>query len=138
MRIECGGLAQAEDDSALDSIAADAAIDNALRANKLSLLELLIQHGVALLTAHADGSGDDGSLEDVECFTEPSPDQFESCEVPPGVEELVEQIMEDKGVNFNGDGGFFNLTITTATRECEIEVGWYYTASDSNTESETL
>lgn len=155
MRIECGGLnAAAEDEDAaelysLQAAAADFRIPDTsdeaqadVRAMKCELLEILLANGVATLSARADGSGDEGGLEELHCYVEASPEQYEECDVPDRVEALVEQILaaaEDRGaVNFNGDGGFWEITITTATRECAIECGWYYTTSESTTASETL
>lgn len=139
MLIECAGLdaaEAAEADVSLANPGADAV--SRRQATKLALLELLLTHGIAKLKANADGSGDSGQLESIECFVEPAAGEFEECETPDGAEELVETILEDSNVNFDNDGGFFNLTITTATRECEIEIGWYYTESNSNTATETL
>lgn len=151
MLIECGGQ-----DKPVDDVGADVAVNGVgfdyaamyaetnaraietRRATKLALLELLQQHGVAKLQAHADGSGDSGQLESVDCYVEPSPGEWEACETPEGVEAMVDAIVDATNVSFDNDGGFVNLTITTATRECELEVGWYYTESDSNTTTETL
>ena len=143
MLIACGGrnTEDEDEDEDADAVESNSRGDaDALRrqATKLSLLELLLAHGIAELKAHADGSGDSGALGPIECFVEPTPGEFEECETPDGVEELVETILADSNVSFDNDGGFFNLTITTATRECEIEIGWYYTESDSNTATETL
>lgn len=151
MLIKCGGRDSAEDDDEANAdppgedFDYDAACEETaaieleiLQSPKLALLELLQQHGVAVLKAHADGSGDSGELESVECFAEPAAGEFEECETPDGVEELVETILEASNVNFDNDGGFFNLTITTATRQCVVEIGWYYTESNSNTNTETL
>jgi len=132
--VEAGADSNDGDFDAADAIAAT----EGQRSPKLALLELLQQHGIAMLTARADGSGDSGELESVECFAELVAGELEECETPDGAETLVEAILEASNVNFNNDGGFFNLTITTATRECSVEVGWYYTESNSNTNTETL
>lgn len=148
MLIECGGLDRSE---AADSViaprltmaaivAANAAITNTerLRASKLALLNLLLDAGVDVLFARADGSGDEGTVDELACYVAVTEDQREECEVPGDAEDLVYEIMNAMDVGFNGEGGFFEITITTATRECEIEVGYYYTASESETETETL
>lgn len=106
---------------------------------KMQILELLIQHDVAYLDAHGDGSGDDGSLESVTCCVEPHEGSFEPCETPEGVEDLVGELHDMcMSGGYEGNGGFFNLTINTKTRECSVERGWYYTESNSSTETETL
>lgn len=140
MLIGCDGITNDEDDEDDEGVqlVSDADVDATIQTTKLALLELLLAHGIAVLEAHADGSGDEVALETVTCYTEPSADQFEECETPDGAEELVETVLEASNVNFNGDGGFFNLKITTATRECELEVGWYYTESGSDSTTETL
>ena len=139
MLIVCGVTANVDDDD--EGVTLDSGVDEAavkLQATKLELLELLLAHGIAKLTANADGAGDSGEFYPAACYTEPSEGQFESCETPDGADALVETIFESIDVSFNNDGGFANLTITTATRECEIEIGWYYTESSSNSETETL
>lgn len=140
MLIECGGRDTAEDDE-LNSIG-DTDSTQPQRAVKLELLEILLANGIASLFARADGSGDEGSLDELHCYVEASPEQNEECDVPERVEFLVQQLLEaaeeSGSVNFNGDGGFWEITITTATRECEIVCGWYYTTSESTTATETL
>lgn len=141
MLIECDGIDDAEDDEGVELDSDDDAAV-ALQATKLALLELLLANGIAILSARTDGGGDEGMLDELHCYVEASAEQHEECEVPDGVEDMVQQLLDDAEesgrVNFNGDGGFWELTITTATRECQIECGWYYTASDSNTNTETL
>ncbi len=146
MLIECGGLDPVAGDVVLDHIqaAGDAiaivgeSADNRFREMKLALLELLLANGIAILSARADGSGDEGDMEELHCYVESSPEQREECDIPDGVEDMVQELLEAYEVNFNGDGGFWELTITTETRECAVEIGWYYTTSGSNTETETL
>lgn len=144
MLITCGGRGNDEDDEeypALDSITvADVAAQPP--ATKLAVLEILLETGIAKLFARADGSGDEGGLDELHCYVEASPEQYEECDVPERVKDMVEELLEaaeeDGSVNFNGDGGFWEITITAATRECVVECGWYYTASDSTTATETL
>lgn len=148
MLIVCDGGDTGEDDEEypeFDSITAaevDATAAARLPATKLELLEILLANGIASLFARADGSGDEGSLDELHCYVEASPEQNEECDVPERVEFLVQQLLEDAeesgSVNFNGDGGFWELTMTTAERECVVECGWYYTTSDSTTTTETL
>lgn len=148
MLIECDGQDRDEDDEEypeFDSIIAaevDVTATATLFAMKLEILEILLANGIAMLSARADGSGDEGSLDELHCYTEVTPEQYEECDVPERVEFLVQQLLEaaeeSGSVNFNGDGGFWEITITTATRECVVECGWYYTAQDSTTATETL
>lgn len=144
MLIECGGRTADEDgeeDVELGSVG-DTDSAQQLRAMKLELLEILLANGIAILFARADGSGDEGGLDELRCYVAVSPEQNEECDVPDRVEFLVQQLLEaaeeSGSVNFNGDGGFWEITITTATRECESVCGWYYTTSESNTATETL
>lgn len=143
MRFEVEQSPSAESAEWLAALNARMVIDNARRQQemqdaKLQILAIMLERGIARLEARASGSGDSGLLDSVECVTEPAADSFELCETPEGIEDLVNTILDNSSVNFNNDGGFFNLTITAATRECAIEIGWYETVSDSNTETETL
>ena len=144
MLITCDGRGNDEDDEEypeFDSITV-ADVATQLPATKLALLEILLETGIAKLFARADGSGDEGGLDELHCYVEVSPEQCEECDVPERVEFLVQQLLEaaeeSGSVNFNGDGGFWEITITAATRECVVECGWYYTASESTTATETL
>ena len=144
MLIECGGRDSDEvdeEDEELNSLG-DTGNTQQPHAVKLALLEILLANGIASLFARADGGGDEGSLDELHCYVEAATEQREECDVPDGVEDMVRAIQaaaeESGSVNFNGDGGFWEITITTATRECEITCGWYYTTSDSTSETETL
>lgn len=147
MLIQCDGLdpvAGSVPDNVRATVAAiesDQAVSE-LRAMKLSLLEILLSHGIATLSARADGSGDEGSLDELHCYVEASPEQYEECAVPDGVEDIVQEIITaleaSDRLNFNGDGGFCEITVMTAVRDFVIECGWYYTTSESTTETETL
>lgn len=147
MLIECGGLSRPDDADSVSDPQPDMedtveVYDERSRAAKLALLELLLAAGIDVLFARADGSGDEGSIEELHCYVQVTEENREECEVPTDAEDMVQELLDatqdQGGVNFNGDGGFWELTMTTATRECAVECGWYYTTSDSTTTTETL